>query len=261
MAESILRREPMAALHPSIAHIPRPPRIARLPVDARGYPVPAFVCAVDGAPDHRVVDARRFAPCVNHRQCWICGERRGRFLAFLLGPMSIVSRTVSEPPSHRDCAEYSVKACPFMSRPHMSRREAGLPEEGQHADGIPILRNPGVMCLWVTRSYRPFLAEGGKSGMLFEVGEPTETVWYAEGRLATRAEVLASLGEGATSLRALLAAQAPHELAAFDQALQAAQAYVPAADDVPRRRSPLRAVFWQGYRHGNEVFHEQEREN
>lgn len=186
-------------LHPSLAGITLPARIARLPVDQRGFPVPKFVAWVNGQPDHRIIDTRRFAPCIHNRECWICGEPLGATVASVIGPMCSVNRIISEPPSHRDCAEFSLVACPFLSRPHAHRRGAGLPDDVRDPAGTFIKRNPGVMCLWISRGVKPFRAEGG-GGVLFRLGDPIETVWYTEGRLATRAEVAASFYSGSGTL-------------------------------------------------------------
>lgn len=176
-------------LHPSIRDIPMPPRIAALPLDPRGFPVPWFVAGGD----HRVVDSRKFGPALKRRLCWICGQPLGRNLAFLIGPMCAITRTISEPPAHLECCEYTVRACPFLSRPHMHRRAAGLPEGAQFASGFGIRRNPGATCIWITRSFSPF-REG--AGLLFRLGDPIELRWYAEGRPATAQEVHASVYSG-----------------------------------------------------------------
>ena len=215
----------MPTFHPSIAHIPRPARIARLPVDHRGYPVPTFVAVVDGRPDHRLVNPQRIGPALTHRQCWICGEPLGRYLASLLGPMCTVTRTVSEPPSHQDCARYAALACPFLSRPHMGRREAGLPAEACPAAGLPLRRNPGVVAVWTAREVHPFLAPDG--GVLFQVGDPTSVHWYAEGRMATRAEVLASFETGLPLLEATAREDGPAAVRALQQQTVRALRYLP----------------------------------
>lgn len=182
--------------HSSLAGIPMPARIARLPVDARGFPVPKFVASINGQPDHRVVDPSRVGPAIKQRLCWICGEPMGRYLASLIGPMCAVNRVISEPPSHRECCEFSVAACPFLSRPHAHRREAGLPDHTEAA-GVGLKRNPGVICLWIARESRPFRVS---NGILFRLGDPVETIWYCEGRRAVREEVVSALYRGIPSL-------------------------------------------------------------
>lgn len=172
-----------------------PPRIARLPIDPkRGYPVPWFVAWINGEPDFRVIDTGKREEAVTRRVCWLCGEPMGAYKAFVIGPMCAINRTSSEPPCHRECAEFAVKACPFLVRPHMRRRESGIPNGAVEADGVGLKRNPGVSLLWVTKSYGTF--RDGKGGWLIEVGDPTQVAWYAEGRTATRAEVVASIDSG-----------------------------------------------------------------
>lgn len=217
----------MTTLHPSIAHIPLPARIARLALDHRGYPVPWFVALVDGQPDHRIVDNAKFAPAVKEQRCWICGDTLGRFLSFALGPMCTITRTVSEPPSHLDCLCYAVQACPFLARPHAHRREAGLPEHFQEAAGLPLQRNPGVVALWTTREFRPFLDHQG--GVLFQVGEPTNIAWYCEGRPATYTEVEASFTSGLPVLQEMAAQEGATATAALMAQLARARQYMPAA--------------------------------
>ena len=34
-----------------------------------------------------------------------------------------MNRTSAEPPSHRDCAEFAVKACPFLTQRELTRRK------------------------------------------------------------------------------------------------------------------------------------------
>ncbi len=164
-----------------------PPRVAKLPTDARGYPVPWFVAWIDGAPDFRVVEQGRIGEAILDQRCWICGEKLGRYLAFVIGPMCAVNRISSEPPSHRECAEFAARACPFLTMPKMKRNEKGLPEDYQAPAGVFIKRNPGVAALWISESYHLIKAPGG---VLFEVGKPVEVLWFAEGRKATRAEIM-----------------------------------------------------------------------
>lgn len=175
---------------------PLPPKMARLPIDKRGFPVPYFVALINGEPDHRIADPRAMKACVEQNRCWLCGGPLGRFKAFVIGPMCAVARTVAEPPSHLECATYAAMACPFLSRPNMRRREANIPEARHEAAGTPIMRNPGAVGVWVTTQHSVFRSQQGNKGLLFDIGEPHALYWYAEGRPATRDEVEHSITTG-----------------------------------------------------------------
>jgi len=190
---------------------PLTPRIARLPVDERGYPVPFFVQWVDekneptdpgvGRPEFRMMDGRKWRRCVKEKLCWVCGEPLGRFMAFPIGPMCCVNRVTSEPPSHLECAQWSVKGCPFLSRPNMVRREDELTEANKgNVAGVMIERNPGVMAIWVTKGYRPFKAP---NGYLIAIYDPVSVDWFTQGRPATRAEVMQAICDGSPALQAV----------------------------------------------------------
>jgi len=177
-----------------------PPRLQHLRVDARGYPVPWFVAWVDGpdgpetVPEFRAVDARKFVRAVTEKRCWVCGEKLGGWLAFSIGPMCAITRTISEPPSHRECAEWSIRNCPFLSNPAMVRRENDIPADAVEPGGVGLRRNPGVVCLWITRSYEVW--NDGQGKPLITVGAPIAVTWWCQGRSATRAEVEASVESG-----------------------------------------------------------------
>ena len=175
-----------------------PSRIASLPVDpVRKIPVPWFVAWIDGKPEFRVADGEKRSLAVREKRCWVCGEKLGRIMTFVIGPMCGINRTSMEPPSHSDCALYSVRHCPFLSRPQMDRRESGmdaLVEQGASCDGEMIRRNPGVSALWNTRDYKMF--NDGKGGYLLRVGDPESVWWFCEGRQATCEEVEASIVSG-----------------------------------------------------------------
>jgi len=172
---------------------PIPQRLLKLPIE-RGYPVPWFVAKVDDHYDFRIVDARKFQPAIEQKRCWLCGQALGAYLAFCIGPMCAITRTISEPPSHRECMEWAIRACPFLTQREQARRTANLPEGATAPAGIPITRQPGVAVLWVTKRYRPFNTDDG--GLLFKIGDPTAVEWFREGRAATRGEILESIDSG-----------------------------------------------------------------
>lgn len=188
----------------------------KLPVDDRGYPVPWFVSWIDGKPEFRAADREKLHRATKFHMCWVCGEPVGRYSTFVIGPMCGINRVSSEPPCHRDCAEFSAIACPFLTRPKARRRDAGLDQfEWQHAAGDPILRNPGVALIWITRKWRTFKAPGG---FLFEIGDPEEILWFCEGRVATNTEIDESIRTGLP----LLQESAREEGTAAERALQKA---------------------------------------
>jgi hypothetical protein len=147
-----------------------------------------------GEPDFRVADTRKLNPAIRNKLCWVCGEKLGVHIAFVIGPMCAINRVSSEPPCHLDCAVFSAQACPFLTRPRMRRNEKNVP---LHIDpaGIMIERNPGVACVWTTKGYRLF-RPGFGDGLLFKIGDPTGVHWFAQGRKATRAEIIESIDSG-----------------------------------------------------------------
>jgi ferredoxin len=162
--------------------------------------VPWFVDKVDGEYDFRIMDGEKLRRAVKLKLCWVCGDALGRHKAFVIGPMCGVNRTNGEPPSHVECAQFAARHCPFLSRPHMKRREDDLTRENAgNCAGIGLTRNPGACGVWVVKDYALF--PDGKGRFLFNIGIPERVEWYAEGRAATRAEVLASIQSGEPLLR------------------------------------------------------------
>jgi hypothetical protein len=176
--------------------------MGHLPVAPSGYVVPWFVSKLDdGSYDFRAFDWPKLKRAVQQKLCWLCGQSLGRRLAFTIGPMCIVNHVTSEPPSHRDCAEYAVRACPFLTQPRMRRNEVDLPEGAIEPAGMHLSRNPGAVAIYMTLGYRPFQPDPRKAGLLFNLSEPLEVMFYREGRRATRAEVLESIDSGMPHLR------------------------------------------------------------
>ena len=221
---------------------PLTPRIAALPIDERGYPIPYFVGYIDGKPDFRLADGKKWRICHNERKCWTCGQPLGRLVCFVIGPMCAVNRTTAEPPSHQECAEWSVKGCPFLSRPSMVRREGGAKDtHSVQAAGEMIQRNPGVSLLWTCKGwalnkhgYSIFRDPQGRP--LIEIGNAVAVSWWKEGRPATRAEVEESVRTGLPLLEAAcesetLAHQRDEAHKMLREKLEIAKRFFPAASE------------------------------
>ena len=190
----------MTNIRPELGKLPR--RIRHLK-RARGYPVPWFVAWVDGEPEFRAMDIEKFARAIKERRCWVCGGPLGRYKTFVAGPMCLINRTSAEPPSHHDCAEWSAENCPFLSRPHMERREDDVINSESKGDAA-ILRNPGCVALVTTRKYSIFRAgQASATGWLITMGKFERVEWFAEGRQATRSEVEHSIETGIPLLEEL----------------------------------------------------------
>jgi hypothetical protein len=188
-------------------------RIARLPIDERGYPVPAFVQWMEfvdgkpvarprgvGIPEFRMANPMHLRDCITEDLCWVCGEKLGVNRAYVIGPMCVINRNSAEPPSHVDCAEWSVKGCPFLTKPQMKRREDELTENAAgNVAGHMIKRNPGVIVIWQVRS-KPELWNDGKGGILFDIGNPEKVTWWKEGRPATPEESIDAINSGIQTL-------------------------------------------------------------
>lgn len=203
-----------------------PARIKRLPISSSGFPVPWFVYFdTNGIPDFRVVGKNKLRDAVTKKLCWICGDVLGSTFAMTIGPMCAINRIISEPPAHRECALYSVKACPFLSNSRMRRNDkVALPEDKVGPAGYGIERNPGAVAVWCTRGYKVFKAPGG---ILFSFDEPTEVLWYAEGRLATKVEVENSINSGLSSLVEIANMEGPKAMAELTRRIKEVQMFLP----------------------------------
>ena len=214
-------------LRPELVNIV-PARMAHRPIDARGYTVPWFVEWIDGKPDFRVMDRRKFILAIRHRLCWLCGEKLGVYMTFCIGPMCVVNRITSEPPCHLECAEYAAKGCPFLTHPHAKYRTANCPADARETPGM-LTHNPTACALYTTRSYATLnVVDGDNAGILLRLGRPEEITFWHKGRPASRAEVQAAMDIGLPKLQARAAEQGGPAIAELQRMVEQARAYLPA---------------------------------
>ncbi len=68
--------------------------------------------------------------------------------------------------------------------------------------------NPGAVCIWITLDYYPYRVPGGSpTDWLITVGDPIEVIWYAEGKPATRQQILDSFDQRLPLLQDIAKAQ------------------------------------------------------
>lgn len=204
-----------------------PARMRSLPVNAAGYPVPWFVAWVNGQPEFRCIAPGRIEAALKRKLCWLCGKSMGAESAFVIGPMCALNRTNAEPPSHRACAIYAAMACPFLTRPAAERREGGMPTDTTEPAGFAIKRNPGACAVWITERFTLF--EDHLGGLLINIGEPKQVLWFCEGREATRAEVQRSIETGLPILEEQARLGGPQSLRALEEYRQRVMELIPAA--------------------------------
>jgi hypothetical protein len=92
---------------------------------------------------------------------------------------------------------------------------------------VPLLRNPGCVAVYVTKEFNVFRPDPKSPGVLFSLGRPVEVLWFAEGRRATRAEVMQSIDSGYPTLEEMARAEGPAAMAALKVQREVALALVP----------------------------------
>lgn len=108
-----------------------PDFLSHLPVFA-GMPVPFTVFWHDGKPDFRVTDINKRLECYGDSLCAICGRTMlGAQFWFIGGPASMDSGMFTDGPMHKNCAEYSIKVCPFLAGKRTEAQYSPCQQTGQ----------------------------------------------------------------------------------------------------------------------------------
>lgn len=205
---------------PAIAALPR----MKEPGPAFAYPIPWFVgdSPIDGKPDFRVIRPGGIRIAHASRSCWICGEAKGNVRTFVLGPMCMINRISSEPPSHLDCAKWAVRNCPFLANPRRKRRPLGeaTASEVNGPPGIHSPDNPGGSILWSCHDWT-------FDGEFFRVGDPYKLDCYVAGKHASAEQIHAIFDAGLARLVASAALEGPAAFAALSIMVPAARALLP----------------------------------
>lgn len=163
-----------------------PARVARLPRDSRGFPVPFIVKdRVNGAPvDFRDTDPVKRIHAIVDRLCGVCGGQLEGDLYLIAAPECVESRLFSFPGMHEECARFAMLACPYLSsadykpeKPPISL-SIGVPAvDGEH--------RPERLGFYVCREYTE-----DRSGPVVRIiaGAPVRVEWWpSEGGVTGRA--------------------------------------------------------------------------
>lgn len=97
-----------------------PARMAQLPRDRRGYPIPAVVFRTNaGEPIFTVNDTLTRARLIAADACHICGQKllRGRWFAGGPGSAFHPDGAYLDGPMHKECVEYALAVCPYLAAP------------------------------------------------------------------------------------------------------------------------------------------------
>lgn len=95
-----------------------PARIAALPRDRRGLPIPAIVMRDGvGDPHFTMNDLPTALRLAREGRCSICGERLGALKCFIGGPASAFHQAgrYFDGPVHLDCGRFALHACPYLA--------------------------------------------------------------------------------------------------------------------------------------------------
>lgn len=123
-----------------------PERIAKLPRDHRGLPIPAIVFVDNAGKAHFTInDSRKVAWVTREKRCGICGDKLPpRRFCFVGGPKSILHRhgAFIDSPMHYECASFALRTCPYLAARSYERSIAGLTVGPKNLAGSIILVDP-----------------------------------------------------------------------------------------------------------------------
>lgn len=120
-----------------------PERIARLPRDKRGFPIPWNVLQDNGVPFFTVNDSEKHNLALRSRLCPICGDCLGRWKWFAGGPLSAFHEAGGyfDLPGHADCMRYALSTCPYLALPQYLGR-IDVPNKSKLPKDISVLLDP-----------------------------------------------------------------------------------------------------------------------
>lgn len=126
---------------------PIPERMAHLPCDHRGYPIPWMVYRdLEDRPHFQINDHVKRMISIDYDLCSICGKKLFRGRWFVGGPMSAYDENGAyiDPPMHDECVHYALKVCPYLAAPRYAH-EIGTRTLGKHDRNTLVLTDPTMI--------------------------------------------------------------------------------------------------------------------
>lgn len=160
-------------------NIPIPKFLAHLKIDERGYPIPYFVSKINGVYDFRYSSEHKVISCLKEKKCYICYKKlQPDNYYFITGPLGQLSKSVSEPPMHRQCAEFALQACP-----HILYQAAERKADESVAKKNPFLLKEKPPYLWLIKATSYKREDVGKIIMVRFTECSKRKFIYVEGKL------------------------------------------------------------------------------
>lgn len=97
--------------------VPIPDVMKSLPIDSRGYPVPANVMWAEGKPIFAANDMHKEMQLFSERKCSVSGSGIDKdTIRLVTSPLNALGTpsVVLDAPAHVDAVEYSMKVCPYL---------------------------------------------------------------------------------------------------------------------------------------------------
>lgn len=93
------------------------PRRLRQRPRYRGMAIP-FVQNIgpDGVPDFKVTERDVLKRCLENKLCGLCGNKLDKTIYWIGCPEELEKKQFREPPMHKECGEYALQVCPFLSK-------------------------------------------------------------------------------------------------------------------------------------------------
>lgn len=172
-----------------------PKRMRTLARDPRGYPIP-FIVMRDrhGVPQFTINDTEKTLRCHRRRLCAICGKPHDRDGFWFIGGSRCFLHELGaflDPPAHLECAEYSLRVCPFLAARSYARRiDAGKLAPGALPDGTELVthdfmepRLPELFGLGRTLGYERSVTPHYPAGLYTDDGWQYVEWWHGGERV------------------------------------------------------------------------------